>query len=431
MLRPIAIGSVGFSRAQGQPSRVDSFETVERNDFGETVAEEQGETKELTEQAPSADVKAVEGGASLVAFSGAFIAELGSQVEALIASIRERVPHGQGGEVSLDLAGVTRLDTLGAWTLNKLQHNLSEAGFTANVVNNDADYAILLKEGAYKDFFADLPPKNHSVKHAMTTVLADIGKAVIGAKQDIVAWVAFLGEVVVNLSRYFRRSGRGRFPSVVNQLEVIAFRGLPIVALICFVVGCIIAQQGIFQLRTFGATPFVVDLIGILTLRELGVLLAAIMVAGRSGSAFTAEIGSMKMNEEIDALRVMGLSPIEVLILPRLMALIIALPLLTFLGSMAAILGGGLTTWVYGGISPDVFLSRLQVAIGMNTFLVGLIKAPFMAFVIGIIATIEGLSVEGSAESLGRRVTSSVVKSIFMVIVMDGLFAIFFAAINY
>ncbi len=395
------------------------------------MTEERSELQKSPESGPFADIKGQEGGASLVVLSGAFVAEFGGQVEAVIESIRNRLADNQGGDVSLDLSGVTRLDTLGAWTLNKLQHGLSEKGFVANIANSNADYDILLKEGAYKDFFADLPPKENSFKQAVTSVLADIGKAVIGAGQDLVTWVAFLGEVVTNLLRYFSHSGRGRFPSVVNQLEVIAFRGLPIVALICFVVGCIIAQQGIFQLRTFGATPFVVDLIGILTLRELGVLLAAIMVAGRSGSAFTAEIGSMKMNEEIDALRVMGLSPIEVLILPRMMALIIGLPLLTFLGSMAAILGGGLTAWVYGGISPDVFLTRLQVAIGMNTFLVGLIKAPFMAFVIGIIATIEGLSVEGSAESLGRRVTASVVKSIFMVIVMDGLFAIFFAAINY
>jgi phospholipid/cholesterol/gamma-HCH transport system permease protein len=155
------------------------------------------------------------------------------------------------------------------------------------------------------------------------------------------------------------------------------------------------------------------------------------MVAGRSGSAFTAEIGSMKMREEIDALRVMGLDPIEVLIVPRIMALVIGLPLLTFIASIAALVGGALTTWVYGDISPDIFLTRLRAAVSLNTFMVGIIKAPFMALVIGIIATLEGLAVAGSAESLGQHVTSSVVKAIFMVIVLDGLFAMFFAAINY
>jgi phospholipid/cholesterol/gamma-HCH transport system permease protein len=227
------------------------------------------------------------------------------------------------------------------------------------------------------------------------------------------------------------RPRRFRPSAVVNQLEHIAYRGVPIIVLISFLVGCIVAQQGIFQLVRFGATAFVIDLIGILVLRELAVLLTSIMVAGRSGSAFTAEIGSMKMREEIDALRVMGLDPMEVLILPRILALVIGLPILTFISSIAALAGGGVTAWVYGDISIDVFLSRLKEAVGINTFLVGLIKAPFMALVIGIIATLEGLAVEGSAESLGRHVTSSVVKAIFMVIVLDGLFAVFFAAIRY
>jgi phospholipid/cholesterol/gamma-HCH transport system permease protein len=166
-------------------------------------------------------------------------------------------------------------------------------------------------------------------------------------------------------------------------------------------------------------------------LRELGVLLTAIMIAGRSGSAITAEIGSMKMREEIDALRVMGLSPIEVLIAPRVLALIISLPILTFLADIAALFGGLLVSWWYGGISPAAFMSLLKEAIALNTFLVGMIKAPFMALVIGLIAAMDGLATKGSAESLGRQVTSSVVKSIFMVIVMDGLFAIFFASIDY
>ena len=188
---------------------------------------------------------------------------------------------------------------------------------------------------------------------------------------------------------------------------------------------------GIFQLARFGATPYVVDLIGVLVLRELGVLLTSIMIAGRSGSAITAEIGSMNMREEIDALRVMALDPMEVLVLPRIVALMAALPILTFLADIAALFGGLLVGWVYGGISPEVFLSRLQVAIGVNTFLVGLIKAPFMALVIGLIASVEGFRVRGSAESLGRRVTASVVNSIFMVIVVDGLFAMFFAGVRY
>src|SRR5476651_2697126 len=163
----------------------------------------------------------------------------------------------------------------------------------------------------------------------------------------------------------------------------------PIVVLITFLIGCIISQQGIFHFRQFGADIFVVDMLGVLVLREIGVLLVAIMVAGRSGSAYTAELGSMKMREEIDALRTMGFDPVEVLVLPRIVALVIGVPALTFLGSMAALYGGGIVCWLYGGIDPDIFLSRLKESIALNTFQVGMIKAPFMALVIGVVASVE------------------------------------------
>jgi phospholipid/cholesterol/gamma-HCH transport system permease protein len=210
----------------------------------------------------------------------------------------------------------------------------------------------------------------------------------------------------------------------------VCWRAVPIVVLITFLIGCIVAQQGIFHFRKFGADVFVVDMLGVLVLRELGVLLVAIMVAGRSGSAYTAELGSMKMREEIDALRTMGFDPIEVLIVPRMIALVLAMPILTFLGVIAALYGGGLVAWLYGGVDPDAFLLRLRDAISIDHFTVGMIKAPVMAMVIGIVACVEGLAVEGSAESLGQHTTSSVVQGIFFVIVMDGIFAIFFASIG-
>jgi len=174
----------------------------------------------------------------------------------------------------------------------------------------------------------------------------------------------------------------------------------------------------------------VVDMLGILILREIGVLIVSIMVAGRSGSSYTAELGSMKMREEIDALRTMGLDPIEVLVLPRIIALILALTMLTFLGSMAALYGGGLVAWLYGGMAPDIFIARLKEAISITHFKVGMIKAPFMALVIGVVACAQGFAVKGSAESLGLQTTASVVKAIFLVIVLDGLFAVFFASID-
>jgi phospholipid/cholesterol/gamma-HCH transport system permease protein len=247
---------------------------------------------------------------------------------------------------------------------------------------------------------------------------------------SIAEFINMLGALIVAFARVVVHPRRFRFTSMVHQLDNVGWRAVPIILLITFLIGAIIAQQGIFHFRKFGADIYVVDMVGILVLREIGVLIVAIMVAGRSGSAYTAELGAMKMREEIDALHTMGFDPVEVLILPRIVALIIGVPILTFLGSMAALYGGGLICWLYGGISPDIFLSRLKEAITLDTFEVGLIKAPFMAMVIGVVACVEGMAVKGSSESLGLQTTASVVESIFLVIVLDGFFAIFFASIG-
>ena len=329
--------------------------------------------------------------------------------------------------VILDLAAVEALDTAGAWLLDKTRAGIAEAGGQPQIAGARSEYAILLEEASFRHF-EDTSPARGS---AIIDFLAEVGANVVGALGDLFNGVAFLGHVVSSMARLVVSPARIRMTSVVYHIESFGFRGLPIIALINFLVGCIVAQQGIFQLQRFGASTFAVDLIGILVLRELAVLLTSIMVAGRSGSAITAEIGAMRMREEIDAMRVMGLEPVEVLVVPRLLALLVALPLLTFLSDMSAIFGGLLVAWSYGGISPEVFLTRLQGAIAFNTFMVGIIKAPFMALVIAMISAMEGFAVEGSAESLGRQVTASVVKSIFMVIVVDGLFAMFFATIEY
>jgi phospholipid/cholesterol/gamma-HCH transport system permease protein len=216
----------------------------------------------------------------------------------------------------------------------------------------------------------------------------------------------------------------------VYQLDRVAWQAVPIIVLITMLIGGIIAQQGIFHFRKFGADIYVVDMVGILILREIGVLIVAIMVAGRSGSSYAAELGTMKMREEIDALCTMGFGPVDVLILPRVVALVIGLTILTFLGSMAALFGGGIVAWFYGDMNPDIYLVRLREAISLDHFKVGMIKAPFMALVIGLVACTHGLRVKGSADSLGQQTTESVVKSIFLVIVLDGFFAVFFAAIG-
>jgi len=333
----------------------------------------------------------------------------------------------QGRRAVLDLGSVAALDTAGAWLIDKTRRDLVAMGIEARLAQVRPEYAILLEEAHYRRF---APPEGKRRLY-LVDLLADTGESVVGCGRDVVAGVSFLGEVVASLLGSVVKPSRFRGISLVFHIEQIGFRSVPIIALINFLVGCIVAQQGLYQLKRFGAATFAVDLIGILVLRELGVLLTSIMIAGRSGSAVTAELGSMKMREEIDALTVMGLRPVEVLIVPRILALVVSLPLLTFLADMAALFGGLLVAWSYGGINPVMFMARLQEAIDVDTFLVGIIKAPFMALVIGLIASIEGLSVEGSAESLGRRVTASVVKSIFMVIVLDGFFAVFFVAIHF
>lgn len=332
------------------------------------------------------------------------------------------------GRAEIDLTGVARLDTLGARLIERLRRDLAARGTAVTVRVRDKTQQVLIDEVAERSSERLPPPPE---KNAFVDLLADIGAVIRGVGRDAVEATAFAGEIVATILLVPTRHRRLRWPAIVTQMERMIFRGVPIIALIAFLVGCIIAQQTIFQLERFGAALFVVDLIGILFLREVGLLLAAIMIAGRSGSAITAEIGSMRMREEIDAMRVMGLNPIEVLVLPRLIALLIGLPLLTFIASMAGIFGGGLTAWLYGDITPASFLTRLRESIGMNTFMVGLIKAPFMALIIAVVACNEGFKVKGSAESLGRRTTSSVVKAIFMVIVVDGVFAMFFGAIRY
>ncbi|MEO8669623.1 MAG: ABC transporter permease, partial [Bauldia sp.] len=247
---------------------------------------------------------------------------------------------------------------------------------------------------------------------------------------DLLEILAMLGAVMSAFVRAIYRPSTFRFTSMVHHLDRVGWQAIGIIAMITFLIGCIIAQQGIFHFRRFGAEDYVVDLVGVLILREIGVLIVAIMVAGRSGSSYTAELGSMKMREEIDALRTMGRDPVEILILPRVLALVIALPILTFIGSMSALFGGGLVAWLYGGMSPEIFIVRLKEAVSLNSFEVGMYKAPVMALIIGVVACAQGLQVKGSAESLGLQTTASVVKSIFLVIVLDGVFAIFFSLIG-
>jgi phospholipid/cholesterol/gamma-HCH transport system permease protein len=366
-----------------------------------------------------------EGETRRIALSGAWTIKKSRALEEAAG----RLAGGAGGakRVAIDFSGVQRLDTAGAWLIDKARAEMAAAGATADYAAMTAEQRLLMGEAAWFPPAPDGAPKPNLVYR----LLDQLGHWAVTVWGNIYAVIAFLGELTASALRVTFNPKLARPTSMVFHLQSFALRAMPIIVTINFLVGCIVEQQGIFQLRRFGAPSYAIDLIGVLTLRELGVLLTSIMIAGRSGSAITAEIGSMKMREEIDALRVMGMSPMEVLVMPRMLALIVALPLMTFIADIAALAGGMLTAWIYADISPQAFVAQLRDAIGLNTFLVGLIKSPFMALAIGMIACIEGFRVQGSAESLGRRVTDSVVNAIFMVILVDGMFAIFFAGIHY
>jgi phospholipid/cholesterol/gamma-HCH transport system permease protein len=360
-----------------------------------------------------------------LAAAGPWTAAHAERLEQLV----EAAAHAGAGapQVAIDMAGVDELDTAGAWLLERLSRSPDFAGKKALFTGVKPRHHDLIEEMHRINRQA---PASHAGLSGPLAVLDMVGRAAAGLVSDVMDFLRMSGELSVAIGHILMRPRRFRLTSAVYHLFRVGWQAVPIMVLITFLIGGIIAQQGFFHFRKFGADAYVVDMVGILVVREIGVLIVSIMSAGRSGSAYTAELGSMKMREEIDALRTMGFDPVEVLILPRIAALVCALPILAFLGAMAALYGGGLVAWFYGGMSPAVFLARLKEAISVTHFEVGMIKAPFMALAIGIVACSEGLKVKGSAESLGLQTTASVVKAIFLVIVLDGLFAMFFASIG-
>jgi phospholipid/cholesterol/gamma-HCH transport system permease protein len=362
-------------------------------------------------------------GRLMLAAGGSWTAVHARELESLIGGV---APQGASA-LALDMRDVRALDTFGAWLVERLIRDWRARDCDAQIVGLPEHYQGLLSNLHDANRESPAPPVR---ENPIMAAVEGLGRRVADAGRGAIPFLDMLGAFVAVLVRTLRWPQTFRLTSFVHHLDRVGLQAVPIILLITFLIGGIIAQQGIFHFRKFGADVYVVDMVGILVLREIGVLIVAIMVAGRSGSSYTAELGSMKMREEVDALRTMGLDPVEVLILPRVLALVVALPLLTFLGAMAALYGGGLVAWAYGGMSPDIFITRLKEAISLTHFKVGMIKAPFMALAIGIVACSEGLRVKGSAESLGTQTTISVVKSIFLVIVLDGIFAMFFAAID-
>ncbi|QDG57931.1 ABC transporter permease [Pseudomonas sp. NIBRBAC000502773] len=326
----------------------------------------------------------------------------------------------------IDLNGLGALDTAGASLLVELlgPARIEQSAEQTDCSLSAADRALL--KTVYRSLNDFCVPDKAPEEATGIQVLARIGAAVDKVWQDSKQLLGFIGLILETFARGIFRPKRWRLTPMVAHLEQVGLDAAPIVALLTFLVGAVVAFLGATVLKSFGATIFTVDLVAFSFLREFGVLLTAILIAGRTASAFTAQIGSMKANEEIDAIRTLGLDPMELLVLPRVLALLVALPMLTFMAMLAGIVGGGVVCAVALDISPAMFLSLLQSDIGVQHFLVGMVKAPFFAFLIAAIGCLEGFKVSGSAESVGAHTTSSVVQSIFVVIVLDAMAALFF-----
>ena len=326
----------------------------------------------------------------------------------------------------IDLNGLGALDTAGASLLVELlgPTRIEQSAEQTDCSLSAADRALL--KTVYRSLNDFCVPDKAPEEATGIQVLARIGRAVDTVWQDSKKLLGFIGLILETFARGIFRPKRWRITPMVAHIEQTGLDAAPIVALLTFLVGAVVAFLGATVLKSFGATIFTVDLVAFSFLREFGVLLTAILIAGRTASAFTAQIGSMKANEEIDAIRTLGLDPMELLVLPRVLALLVSLPMLTFLAMLSGIVGGGVVCAVALDISPAMFLSLLQSDIGVQHFLVGMVKAPIFAFLIAAIGCLEGFKVSGSAESVGAHTTSSVVQSIFVVIVLDAVAALFF-----
>jgi phospholipid/cholesterol/gamma-HCH transport system permease protein len=291
---------------------------------------------------------------------------------------------------------------------------------------NAADLALLRLVAARLD--SPVPPP--SIHASLRRLLERIGASVANLWLQTRELLGFVGLMLVTLVQVLLRRKKLRVTATVFHMEQVGLDAVPIVALLSFLVGAVVAFLGATVLRDFGAAIFTVELVSYSFLREFGVLLTAILLAGRSGSAFTAQIGSMKSREELDAIQALGLDAIELLVVPRLLALLIMLPVLTFVAMIAGIIGGGIVGSMSLDITPGMFVARLHEMTGMRHFWVGMAKAPVFAFLIAAVGCLEGFKVEGSAESVGRHTTAAVVQSIFLVIVFDAMFAMFFMKLH-
>jgi phospholipid/cholesterol/gamma-HCH transport system permease protein len=355
--------------------------------------------------------------------SGAWVIAQAASADALLLA----VPTEGRVAVQIDLAQVTRMDTAGAWLIHRTKRAAEAHGAVVTLTGSQAKFDTLLAAIAARE---QKPPKAayHEAWH--TAIVIRAGHALVDAWRTTKEAVGFLGLLLESIGRCMIEPRRLRLTSTVYHMEQAGLNAVPIVALMSFLIGAVLAFQGATQLQKFGAEVFTVNLVGISFLREVGILLTAILVAGRSGSAFTAQIGSMKLREEIDAMRTLGLNPMEVLVVPRVVALILMMPILGFISAMMGLAGGMAILWLTAGMSPWAYVERVNDAVSLWSFWVGMIKAPVFGLLIGLIGCFEGMKVEGSAESVGQRTTQSVVEGIFIVIVADAFFSIMFEIIG-
>jgi phospholipid/cholesterol/gamma-HCH transport system permease protein len=323
----------------------------------------------------------------------------------------------------LDLSAVSEIDTVGAWLTWRISRDNSAE------IHGASEQALRLID-AVKGSSGS--PEAPPVRVPIAAVLPEaVGKLVSVSGSGLVGIMGFFGAVLVSSWNILRHPSRMRGQALARQLELVGVTALPIVGLMCFLVGIVIAQQGAVQLKEFGAEILTVNLTGRISMRELGVLMTAIMVAGRSGSAFAAQIGTMKLTEEIDAMRTIGVSPIEALVIPRILASVVMMPLLGFYAACVAIIGGAFISAFTLGIPFDTFLMRIREVLPLHDVWVGLVKAPFFGLIIGMAGCYQGMQVKADAEEVGLRTTMAVVQAIFMVIVMDAFFAVFFTEVGW
>ena len=326
--------------------------------------------------------------------------------------------------LTIDLSEINRMDTVGAWLVYR---TVRDRG--AKVVGASRDEVSLLKQVGEFDKPTRVTPEEPG--GPAVRVLRELGEWIVETGATLVGLLGFFGATLVAFANVIRRPRRFRLNAVIQRFDVVGVRALGIIGLMSFLIGIVIAQQGSVQLAQFGASIYTINLIGRITVRELGTLMTAIMVAGRSGSAFAAQIGTMKITEEIDAMRTIGVSPIEALVLPRIIAAVLMMPLLAFWAMLMALLGGGVFVWLSLEIPPITYIQRLNEVIPTTDLWVGLIKAPVFGFIIALAGCFQGMLVQGNSEEVGTRTTAAVVQSIFLVIVLDSIFAVFFSSIGW